>query len=416
MNPELKGERNCAGEKWQTSSRFWLISSFDENKTMKRRLFKRKFLSCQLKKIAVLVLLFMGILAGETLGQIVIDNPDKPKSKNAGRAVMLEEVIRIKDDGKEIIFRNPQRFSLSEDGSIFFLDEPHIYKYSKDGQFIFKALKEGEGPGECKLGPCFFLTPKRIRVQVWIPPKVMDYDLDGRYIKEIKTKNITGPFWFLWYVEDKIYGIRDEIHFSRDLIMKEGLIETFYTLYEISEDFKQLKKLYDFPVRHYIKKGRWLRRDMVDAVVYDHYLFMVHTAEYKIVKFDLQRAQIERIFMRKYHRRKSSQEKEEIEDREAKGLTPPAFEYYFDISAILVFRDSLWVITSTSKDNDTKRLVDVFDMEGRYIDSFYLQFPLNNETHWIGSSILSDDGFLFIPEQSEDGFVSIAKYRIKDNF
>jgi hypothetical protein len=244
----------------------------------------------------------------------------------------------------------------------------------------------------------------------------MDYDLDGRYIKEIKTKNITGPFWFLWYVEDKIYGIRDEIHFSRDLIMKEGLIETFYTLYEISEDFKQLKKLYDFPVRHYIKKGRWLRRDLVDAVVYDHYLFMVHTAEYKIVKFDLQRAQIERIFMRKYHRRKSSQEKEEIEDREAKGLTPPAFEYYFDISAILVFRDSLWVITSTSKDNDTKRLVDVFDMEGRYIDSFYLQFPLNNETHWIGSSILSDDGFLFIPEQSEDGFVSIAKYRIKGNF
>jgi hypothetical protein len=74
------------------------------------------------------------------------------------------------------------------------------------------------------------------------------------------------------------------------------------------------------------------------------------------------------------------------------------------------------VITSTSKDNDTKRLVDVFDMEGRYIDSFYLQFPLNNEAHWIEISILSDDGFIFIPEQSEDGFVSIGKYRIKDNF
>jgi hypothetical protein len=383
---------------------------------MKRRVFKRKFLSCHFKKIAVLVLLFMEILAGEMLGQIVIDNPDKPKSKNAGRAVMLEEMIRIKDDGKKIIFTNPRRLSLSEDGSIFFIDSLYLYKFSKDGQFIFKALKEGEGPGECKLGPYFFLTPKRIRIQAWIPPKVMDYDLDGRYLKEIKTTNITGPFWFLKYVEGKIYGIRNEIHFSTELIHKKGLIETPYALYEISEDFKQLKKLHDFPVRHYIDRRRWVRRDMVAAVVYDHYLFMVHTAEYQIVKFELRGARVERIFMRKYHRRKSSQKKEEIEDREAKGLTPPPSEYIFDISAILVFRDSLWVITSTSKDNDTKRLVDVFDMEGRYIDSFYLQFPLNNETHWIEISILSDDGFIFIPEQSEDGFVSIGKYRIKDNF
>jgi hypothetical protein len=198
--------------------------------------------------------------------------------------------------------------------------------------------------------------------------------------------------------------------------MKEGLIETSYTLYEISEDFKQLKKLCDFPIRHYIKKGRWLRRDMLAAAVYDHYLFMVHTAEYQIVKFDLQRAQIERIFMRKYNRRKSSQEKEEIEDREAKGLTPPPLEYDFDIFWIHAFKNSLWAMTSTAKDNNSKPLIDVFDMEGNYIDSFYLQFPPNKETHWIVNSILSDDGFIFIPEQSEDGFVSIGKYRIKDNF
>ena len=383
---------------------------------MKRRLFKRKFLSCQFKKIAVIVLLFMGIFTGKTLGQIVIDNPGKPKSKNAGRTVILEEVMRIRDDGKNIVFRGPQRFSLSDDGSIFFFDTLYLYKFSKEGKFIFKALKQGQGPGECELtGPYFFMG-NRIRVQVWVPPKVMDFDLEGRYLKEIKTENITGPFWFLSSVEGKIYGIRDEIHFSRDLFMKEGLIETPYSLYEISEDFKQLKKLYDFPVRHYIKRGRWLRRDAVEAVVYDHYLFMVHTEEYRVVEFDLQRGQIERIFMRKYNRRKSSQKKEEIEDPEAKGLTPPPFEYIFDISAILVFRDSLWVITSTSKDNDTKRLVDVFDMEGKYIDSFYLQFPLNNETHWIANSILADDGFIFIPEQSEEGFVSIGKYRIKDDF
>jgi len=34
----------------------------------------------------------------------------------------------------------------------------------------------------------------------------------------------------------------------------------------------------------------------------------------------------------------------------------------------------------------------------------------------IDSSILSDDGFIFIPEQNQNGFFSIGKYRINDNF
>jgi hypothetical protein len=381
---------------------------------MKRRVFKRK--SYQLKKIAVLVLLSVGILAKATLGQVIVKNPDRPKSKNAGRTVLLEEVMRIRDDGKNIIFRGPQKLSLSKDGSIFFLDYPYIYKFSKDGQFIFKALKQGEGPGEFKLGLDYFLTASRIRVNVWIPPKVMDYDMDGKYIKEIKTDMI-GPFWFLGSIEGKIYGIRDEIRYSDD-IWKEGFIESPYTLYQISEDFQQMKKLYDFPVKHYIKKSRWFRRSMIAAAVYDRYLFMVHTAEYKIMKFDLRSARVERIITRKYKRQKALNEEveEDVYDPLAKKFAPPPLEYDFDIFWIHVFKNSLWAMTSTAKDKNSKPLIDVFDMEGNYIDSFYLQFPSNKETHWIVNSILSDDGFIFIPEQSEDGFVSIGKYRIKDNF
>lgn len=330
---------------------------------------------------------------------------------------MLEEVMRIKDDGKKVIFKTPQDLSLSKDGSLLFMDfigTPCLYKFSRDGQFVFQALEEGQGPRECRYATKFFIQGNRIRVQAWLPPKVIDYDLDGRYIKEIRTDSTKG-LWFLKSIDGKIYAIRDEIPHSNSK-HKEGLIETPFRLFDISKDFKKWRSLYDFPVRHYIKQGRWLRRDMIDAVAYDHFLFIVHTAEYRIVKFDLQRAQIERIFKRKYDRQKIQQEKGEIEDREARGLRPPPSEYYFDIFGIHVFRNSLWAITSTAKDNDSKRLVDVFDMEGKYIDSFYLQFPLNNKTHWIGNSLLTDSGFIFIPEQDQDGFVSIGKYRIKDNF
>ena len=370
-------------------------------------------------KKSALIFTFLFIFISVIQAQTVIENPEKPLSKNAGRVIQLEEVMRIKDDGNNVIFKIPQDLSLSRDGSIFlmdFIDSSCLYKFSQDGQFLFNALKPGLGPRECRHASNFFFQGNRVRVQAWRPPKVMEYDLNGRYIKEIKT-DIPRPFWFLNYIDGKIYGIRDEIPFS-DAIHKEGFIESPYTLYEISEDFKQLKKLYDFPVRHYIKPGHWYRRDMIVAAVYDHFLFMVHTAEYKIVKFDLHHAKIERIFRRKYKRQKIHKEEieEDVYNPESRRFRPPPLEYYFDIFRIHVFRDSLWVITSTSKNNDTKRLVDVFDMGGKYIDSFYLRFPLNNETYRTGHSILSDDGFILLPTQNQDGFVSIRKYRIKENF
>ena len=60
--------------------------------------------------------------------------------------------------------------------------------------------------------------------------------------------------------------------------------------------------------------------------------------------------------------------------------------------------------------------IDVFDMEGNYMDYFYLKFPENNEYHGSFYTLISDDGFLFTPEDNKDtGLVSIAKYRIKEN-
>lgn len=41
---------------------------------------------------------------------------------------------------------------------------------------------------------------------------------------------------------------------------------------------------------------------------------------------------------------------------------------------LLVYKDRLWVFTST-RDKNNNRLVDVFDMEGAYVDNFYLAYP-----------------------------------------
>jgi hypothetical protein len=362
--------------------------------------------------ILVCISLLAFVMCRNMAGQIRVDNPAKPSRKDAGRAVLLEEVFRIKDDGEKIIFKGRVDLAFSDDGALFFLAYNHLFKFSPSGQFIFKTIKEGEGPGECRQASRFFFMDGRIRVLSFAPPKVLDYDNSGRCLKEAKIR-VRQRIFFLSFIDGKTYGIRDETAYS-DNIGKEGLIESPYRLYEISEDFQTLKKVYDFPVQHYIKQHGWFRTIMVDWAASGHSLFAIHTAGYRIAKFDLRRAIVERIFTRKYTSPKipKPEKKEDESDRELRGISLPHIEYSFDILRLLIFRDTLWVVTSTQKDNESNWLVDVFDFEGRYIDCFYLQFPPNHQKHLIQTSVLSNDGFLALSEESEDGFVSIAKYRI----
>jgi hypothetical protein len=362
--------------------------------------------------------LFLSCLIFPSFGQKIFENTDKPRNKNAGRTTILEEVKRIEDDGTNAIFKIPQKLLISEDGSIYFLDyleSSNLYKYSRDGQFIFKILKQGQGPRECQWATNFFIQGDKIRVQAWSPPKVMDYNFEGKYIRETKTRNTHG-LWLLTSIDGKIFGIRDEIPHS-EAIHKEGIIYSPYRLYEISDDFQNWTALHDFPVEHYIYKARWPRRTMVAAAVYKHWLFMLHTAEYQIDKFDTQKGEVERIITRQYRRQKtqSSATGQDVTDRELKGLSPPPSKYQWDIMGIWIFRDTLWILTGKSEFSDSsRRQIDVFDMDGVYIDSFYIQFPDNGMRHFYGGWYVTNDGFLFAIEQEGEGYISLVKYKIND--
>ena len=162
-------------------------------------------------------------------------------------------------------------------------------------------------------------------------------------------------------IEEKLIGVRDEIRFSK-FIHREGSFETPYTLYGISPDYKNLQKIHDFPMLHFIKKAHWWRRGAFIALAHENFLFIVHTSEYRIVKFDVLSGRVERVFNRKYPRLKSGEEKDEkdIYNPVPKQLLPPALDYVFDILWLQVCRDALWVFTSTTKDEGAKMLVDVF--------------------------------------------------------
>jgi len=373
---------------------------------------EKSLVSYGFRKILVCILLFVSIICLNAAGQIMVDNPARPARTDSGRSVLLEETFRIKDDGEKITFKGQVNLAFSGDGALFFLAYNHLFKFSQSGQFVFRTIKEGEGPSETNQASQFFFVDSRIRVLSFIPPKVLDYDNSGRYLKEVKTR-MPLRLYFLSYIEGKIYGIRDEIAYSDDII-REGFIESPFRLYEISEDFQTLNKIHDFPVQHYIKNSSWFRTTSVCWAASGHSLFAVHTPGYRIAKFGLRSASLERIFKRSYTRPKipGSKNKEERADPELRGISLPKIEYSFDILRLLIFRNALWVVTSTQDDIGSNWLVDVFDFEGKYIDCFYLQFPLNSQRHQIQTSVLSKDGFLALCEESPDGLISVAKYRI----
>ena len=376
----------------------------------------------QRKLPVVLFVLFplLAVAPPRSAAQVRVENPGRALAKNAGRIVKLEEVLRIRDDGESTIFKVPRKLAVGADGSLYFQDfaeGDRLYRYSPEGKLLFKTMKTGQGPGECLSASNLFLDGERIRVQAWNPPKIMDFNLDGRYKREIPTDNTKG-LHSLFLIDGRIYGLRDEVPYS-GAISKTGLIETPYRLYEISPEFKSWRKLQDFPVRHSIRRdplGRpsWIRLDMIEAAAGAPFIYIVHAAEYRIDQFDLRTGRVERVFGRAYERRRLEAEGDEDMDPAMKREIDTSDAPSFDILEIHAVGDRLWTFTSTMMERGNDRLVDVFDAEGRYIDSVILEFPDRTLRHNYSKGLVTADGFLFIPEQDRDGLVSIGKYRVPD--
>ncbi|MEW5901529.1 MAG: 6-bladed beta-propeller [Acidobacteriota bacterium] len=367
-------------------------------------------------KTHFIILLSQVILAP---GQTGVENPKQPLAKNAGRFVDLEEVLRIRDDGKSAIFRAPQRLALGRDGSLYFIDfaeGARLYRFGPDGRLIFKTLKSGQGPGESQHASQFFFEGDRIRVQAWVPPKIMDFDFEGRYLSEIRVREDTHGLWFLAVADGKIYGIRDEL-FSSAAFPSAGMFSIPNSVYEISSDFGTWKKVYEFPVRMAVKRARSVRLDMIDAAVRGSTIYILHTAKYRITQLDLRTGRVERLIGRAYDRVKGETGPAGLDpDPEARGFEEVFSDpYVFDINEIHAVGDNLWVFTSTCKPGGNDQQVDVFDSAGRFIDSFFLRFPPGPRNHQVAKrkSLLTEDGFLFVPEQEEDGLVTIGKYKLR---
>jgi hypothetical protein len=128
--------------------------------------------------------------------------------------------------------------------------------------------------------------------------------------------------------------------------------------------------------------------------------FIGDPEEYLVSVLDFEKLEFIRKFKRDYPRVK-------LPKREPPPSRPsikiPEKVYKNDIVDLYNVKGNLWVETST--DDDKKgTLFDVYNREGQYIDSFWLD---------VGGSLINIHGkYLFVREQNEDGNISIVKYKV----
>lgn len=347
-----------------------------------------------------------------------IKTPGKPKGKDPGRTMMLEEAMVIKDTGKNFYFKYPRNLKVAPDGSLFIQDREQFIQFGPDGKFVRNLFKMGQGPGEMQSAGNYFFDGEHIVVHEHRSDKILCFDFDGKFITDFRIQGETGLSWFLFSLEGTYYFLSSD----RPVVKTTSVVDIHQKLVEITQEGRETKELTEFPTVGFIAVGKQGGRVFYDissviAVPYrEKFLFVSHTQEYSIKLYDAEKGRVLKTFKRDYRRVKTPPDAERTGGAmlDGKPISPPPQKFLNDIRNLVVSSDLLWVVTSTT-DEEKGTLIDVFDSEGKYRDNFYLKFPENMVHGYGGNTVMAvSEDSLFTIEQDEEGSFVIKKHRIKD--
>lgn len=352
---------------------------------------------------------FLGITSS-SLGQI-LENPARPLAANAGRVVTLKEELRIEDTGAGFFFKNPSTIRVSPRGDIFFKDgQEQALLFDPQGRFIRNLFKRGQGPGEFTSLIDTWATPDRLYVR-GTPPKILVYDYAGNLVQEIALRDIYTGGRFILADQTNLLAFG----FGRpDPSVGTGFRDVPWDIFEIATD-GTARKIGSFPIPIYLKVEAggaisgtgWNQLQIV--ALDSNSLFLNSTSEYLIENFIRDKRAVVLRFRRPYARVKWSGGGGVSASR-GDGPSPP--EFWTDIYALHVVDGHLWVQTSTVTE-EKGILFDVFDTNGRYLDSFYIQFSIKNENGEPARVRVTIAGrYAYFREETGDGLFVIRKCRL----
>ncbi len=376
------------------------------------------------KLVLVIFVLMFSLTALANGAENVIENPSTPvKSeggKKAGRQVAMTELMRITDDGGEFLFKSPRRLDVAPDGSVFVTDQDLLLKFDANGKFQKKILKKGEGPGEVKYLSNYALEKDEIIVGAARPTKIICTDMDGKLKNEFRAGESGSSFEiFMTRYANRYYFQYQKVDFQK---MKSGVQMADNVLMYADDKGKTTKLDLNFPIKQAVVKiaNKGMIRIAMDyiapfrfSVSKKKYMYVTHSERYLLKLLDLDKNKVVKEFRRQYKAVPFvPEEEEELKEGELRPSSQYKREHYNDIYQIAANGDRVWVFTSTL---DKKRgvLVDVFDLEGRYVDCFYLNLPgVERPDQVEEKGFVLRGNIMYTMEKDEDDVPSIVKYKL----
>jgi hypothetical protein len=371
----------------------------------------------------ILTLLLCSFVLGSTgMAQEVIENPETPLNKDAGRIVKPQAVLSIKDMGDDYYFQDVRNIKISPEGFIFIQDWEQLLQFDREGNYIRNFLKKGKGPGEVEYVRNFCIFNGDLVAHDTQLNKILWFDMNGNLVKEFRIYEPIGFAYFVNILNNRYYFFKSEIPLIKG---KPRVVDYPQDLVSYSPEKKELRDLSSFPIKSFVavsgrSKGSIGINHLI-VVPYKSLLYISHTPEYLIKVYDLKNEKTVLIFNREYKREQTPPEVKGKQGGEVilngKEYTRPPQKYLNDIKNLLVYKDKLWVMTSKT-DEEKGIFIDVFDFEGRYVDNFFLQLPVikaNNiyVSYEFWNMALSEDA-VYVVEPNEDGTNQVVKYVIEN--
>ena len=315
--------------------------------------------------------------------------------------------MRIDGQGKEYYFNGANELLIDLSGNIYLRDfwssrqRAHLPVFSSDGRFIKDLYRQGEGPGEIASAYDFALSESKIYILDYSKRKIVEMDNDGAFIQEFRLESdsvneLIGAF------EEWLVVLRKVNPYER---RTSRLYDVENVIVFVSKDGRKEKNCHIFLNQEFFissaQGGGGMGWDPFIAAMGDGKLFVNSSQEYRIEVLDLKTERITARIKMKYRR-----VRHEMQDWERKFISKfnaPKKRFEPDIEALFYDRDRIWVQTSR-KEEDKGQLFDIFDTEGRFLDSFYI--PIK------GRIVKIDGEFLFSAEADKDLLPYVVKYRI----
>jgi hypothetical protein len=345
------------------------------------------------------------IIAFSMLSQVQA-GPARPGQE---RVLKLIEVMRIPGEGPGYVLQGVSTLEIDRDGNLYTCDsfssgqKSHLLKFSADGRFVKDLYRQGQGPGEIESMYDFKVAGSDLYLFDFMKRKVVVQDTEGKFKAEYKRPD--------WAFGDFLGTHGDWLVFSRKNYPLErkntGLYDIKHSIVWLAKDGSVEKEGLVFSNREFLismsQGGGIMAWDPFTAVIGDGRIYVNSTQEYQVQVLDLTTGKVIHTLKREYPRIKHV-----ARDREKSFVSrfnAPTRKYENDIAGLFFGGGFLWIRTSsTSKDKGT--LFDLFDADGRFADSFYINLK--------GSVIRIENGFLYGSLLDADDLPVLVKYRIDE--